>query len=228
MVPTREPEHLAVPGQAAHVRTAFARDPPLGDQGPGGEAQQRDGAFAAVGDVEMLRIAADVQAVCTGTGCQERWCGKRVPVEHPHPGGLHVGDVPRLAIRGDLDVLWHGVIRGQVDRPDELLLLHVDLDQIAGEFAAGYEVAPVGGKVGVVDAVTGDRHRLVDGHGVRVAEDDLVRGLGHDDGVFAVGCEVQVVGIVHGYGFAELGGGGIERGQRVSQVAIDPEGTQIP
>src|SRR5437763_1517725 len=62
VVPPGEPQHLAVGGEPAHVGAAPAGNGPPRHQGAGGEVQYGDRALTPVGDVEVLRVATDVQA----------------------------------------------------------------------------------------------------------------------------------------------------------------------
>src|ERR1700744_85651 len=63
VVTAREPEHLAIGGDASHVGTSAVRNFPLRDQFASGEIEDRYAALAAVGDVKDLRVAADIQPV---------------------------------------------------------------------------------------------------------------------------------------------------------------------
>src|SRR5437870_5193970 len=61
VVAAAPPHHLAVGGDAAHVRRAAAQDRPLVHQLVGGHVEHRDGTLAPVGDVEVLPVPADQQ-----------------------------------------------------------------------------------------------------------------------------------------------------------------------
>src|SRR5580765_4552129 len=63
VVSAAEPEHVAVRRDAAHVGAASAGEAPLRDLPSPREADDRDRALAAVGDVEELAVAARVEAV---------------------------------------------------------------------------------------------------------------------------------------------------------------------
>ena len=63
IVAAGQPKHFAVGGNASHVGTSPAAEPPLGDFFPAAEINYRDAPFAAVRDVEHTRIAADIQAM---------------------------------------------------------------------------------------------------------------------------------------------------------------------
>ena len=75
-----------------------------------------------------------------------------VTVDLPEPVRMHVGDVEDPAVRRELHVLRHpnGAVR-QLEDPGHALAGDVDLDHLAGELAAGDQVATVGGEVEVVD-----------------------------------------------------------------------------
>src|SRR5262249_18548260 len=102
-----QPQHPPVRGQPAHVRRPATGDRPLRDEAAGAEIQYRDRALTPVGDVEMPGVAADVEPVCAEAGGQEFLMGQVTVVEDPDTAGLHVGDVPGVAVGRDLHVLWH-------------------------------------------------------------------------------------------------------------------------
>src|SRR4051794_37515651 len=62
-VAAREPQHLAVGGDATHVRRTAAPDAPLADLLAGLQGDQRDRRVSAVRDVEVERVATHVEAV---------------------------------------------------------------------------------------------------------------------------------------------------------------------
>ena len=57
-----------------------------------------------------------------------------------------------------------------MQRLHDSLLRDVDLDEVAGELAAGEQVAAVGGEVDVVDAAAGYGQGVVQAHGMGLAE----------------------------------------------------------
>src|SRR5438093_9709868 len=67
-VAAREPEHLAVRRDAAHVRAAAARNRPLRDDLARAKADHGDRPLAAVRGIEVLRVATRVEAVDAGAG----------------------------------------------------------------------------------------------------------------------------------------------------------------
>src|SRR6185437_6491643 len=122
---------------AAHVRAAAARDPPLRDNLASPEADYRDRALAAVGRVQELCVATRVEAVDAQPGSEEADHLEPPAVDLPQPVRTHVGDVEDLAVRRQLDVLRHAraTVR-QVEDADDALALNVDLDQLPRELAA--------------------------------------------------------------------------------------------
>src|SRR5205807_2050648 len=125
------------------------------------------------------------------------------------------GDVERPAVGAEADVLRHG--RGPEGEPAQRSEgLGVELQQIAGELAAGDEVAAVGGEVGVVDAPAGHVDRAPQRHGVRVAYVEPVAAFRHDEGRPAVRGEVQVVRRVDRYRSAGLPGARVDRYELVA------------
>src|SRR5262249_30044714 len=228
VVSTRQPQHLAVGRDATHVRAAAAGDAPLGDQLVGGEAHYRNRSLAAISDVEVFRVAADIEPMCPGAGGEQPGRGERIAVEYPDAIGHHVGDVPRPPVRRDLHVLRHWHPTRQMQLRDDPVRFHVDLEQVPGELAADDHVPPVGREVCVVHAVAPDVNGELDGHRVRVTEDDLVLRLGHDDRELTVGREVKVVRVLDRHRATERAGDRVDGRQRVAVVAVDPQGTQVP
>src|SRR5581483_10173384 len=131
VVPSGEPECLAVRGDAAHVWAAAARNAPLRDLLAGAEADDGDRPFAAVAHVEALAVAARIEAVRTRTRCKEADDPVAVRVDFPDAIGLHVGDVKDGAVRRKLDVLRHATTAGREgDRAHDPLLRHVHDHQL--------------------------------------------------------------------------------------------------
>ena len=80
----------------------------------------------------------------------------------------------------------------------------------------------------MVEAVAGHGQGALQGHGVGVADVDAVQAFGHDQGVGAVGGEVEVVGVGDRDGLPGSAGGGVDRDQVVAEVVVDPQGLQVP
>ena len=98
-VAPRQPQHLAVCGDAAHVRAAAAGDAPLGHDLARAEADHADRSLAAVRRVEVPRVAARVEPVHPGAGGQEVDDLEALAVDLPEAVRVHVGDVEHLAVR---------------------------------------------------------------------------------------------------------------------------------
>ena len=133
--------------------------------------------------------------MCAAPGRQEADHAEPVPVDLPEAVGHHVRDVEHAPVRRELDVLGHRA-GAQAQRPHDTLLLHVDLDQLAGELATRDQVAAVRGEVDVVDASALHRQRIPEAEGMGVAKVEPVKRLGDDDREAPVGREVHVVRIV--------------------------------
>src|SRR5581483_3687012 len=92
---------LSPPGcgrDAAHVGAAAAGDPPLLYDLLGAEADHRDGAVAAVGDVQVFAVAAGIEAVRPGAGPHEADHLQAVAVDFPYAACAEVGDVEDLPV----------------------------------------------------------------------------------------------------------------------------------
>ena len=103
----------------------------------------------------------------------------------------------------------------------------VDLDQLAVELAAQEQVPAIRREVHVVGARAGDGERMVQPHGLGVAEVEALQALGDDDGVAAVRCEVEVVRVGHRHGMSGLPGPWIDRRQAVALIVVHPERLQV-
>jgi hypothetical protein len=97
-VAASEPEGLAIGRDAAHVRAAAAGNPPLPKHLAGAETDHGDRAFAAVGRVQQLGVAARIEAVNSGAGAKESDCFQAGAVDLPEPVGVHVGDIEDLSV----------------------------------------------------------------------------------------------------------------------------------
>ncbi len=193
-----------------------------------GERHHRHRPRAAVRDVEVLGVPADVQPVGAGAGPHEAPHLEALGVDQPDAALGHVGDVERRAVRGELHVLGHAVMRRQVDDLADLAPGQVHGHQVAGELAAGQEGRAVDGEVRVVDAAAGHVHRLAQLEGLGVPEVEPVQPFRHDQRGGAVRGEVQVVGVLDLDRLARLPGRGVDRRERVAVVVVDPQRLQIP
>ena len=111
---------------------------------------------------------------------------------------------------------------------DEPLGAQVDGDHLAGELTAGVGIPAVGREVHVVDAqASGDGERVLEGHGVRVAEVQAPERFGDDDGVAPVGGEVQVVGVPDGDRSSRPSGARVDRGEAIADVVVDVERLEV-
>ena len=97
---------------------------------------ERDGAFAAVRDVQALRVAAEVQAVRALAGRNEADVLERLAVDHEDAVAHHVGDVEDAAVGRQPHVLRHRRRFGSFSLPSDLARLDVHLEELAGELAA--------------------------------------------------------------------------------------------
>src|SRR5262249_31414530 len=155
---------------------------------------QGDRAVAPVGHVQVAAVAVGVQAVRVRSGGDEPGYLEGRGVDQPDSGMVLVGDVENAPGGVQLDVLRRGARQVQVAGHPQRV--QVDPDQAARVFAAGDQVGAGGGEVDVVDARATNADPVLEGEGVRVAEVQVLAGLGHDDGVAPVGGEVHVVRIV--------------------------------
>src|SRR5262249_49470897 len=98
VVPPRQPEHLAVDGDAAHVRAPAAGDAPERDDLPRAEVDHRDRSCDSVRDVEKARVAARIEAVGAEARAQKAEAVERRAVDLPEAAGDLVGDVEHLPV----------------------------------------------------------------------------------------------------------------------------------
>src|SRR5512138_2958457 len=107
VVASRQPQHLVVCRHAAHVGTASARNLPLRRDLARSHVDNRDRSFAAVRDIEALRVAAEVQAVRPLARRDEPDVLHGLSVDEKHAVAHHVGDKVDAAVRCDPRVLRH-------------------------------------------------------------------------------------------------------------------------
>src|SRR5689334_21268573 len=117
VVAPREPQPLAVGAHVAHVGASAARHRPRGDHlarrevddghAPRPAFPAVDFVRAAIRDVQVLAVAARIQAVRPHAGIDEADLLERVALDHEDAVGVHVGDEEHLAVRRDADVLGH-------------------------------------------------------------------------------------------------------------------------
>src|SRR3954467_14704226 len=95
---------------------------------------------------------------------------KAIAVQQENAVMHHVGNVKEPTVWRDTYVLGHAG-RRELQTVNHPPLPHIELDEIAAKFAAEDGVAPVYGKISVIDAAALRRsHRLLKLHRVRVAE----------------------------------------------------------
>ncbi len=145
VVARREPQRGAVGAHIAHVGAAAVGDRPVGDDFAALEVDHRNAAGAladagkivraAVGHIEALSVAARIEAVSADAGRDEADFLESVAADHHDAVADHVGDEEHRAVRRDPDVLRH-VAGGELQRGDQLALVHVDLDERVVEFAS--------------------------------------------------------------------------------------------
>ena len=218
-----EPELRAVARHAAHVRAA-AELPGGGDRAGGG-VDDRDGPVEPVGGVEDGGVPAGVEAVGALAGRDELGLLQLGQVDDRHAVALLVGHQEHRTVGGEAHVDRRPA---DVDGAGELHLREVEPHQVTVELARQQHLLAVGGEVAVVDAVAGGRDAALQRPGVGVAEVEAVEAFGHDDGVRAVGREVQVVGVVDRDRLARLAGERVDRSQRVAVVVGDVERLEVP
>ncbi len=165
-------------------------------------------------------------------GVEEPSDGEALAVDEEHAVAHHVGDVEQLAVGREAHILRHAGLR-QGKRRDHPQIGHVELDQIAAELAADDGETTVDGKIRVVDAAAFRRaHRLLERHGVRIAEIEPLVLFGHDHGRAAVRREIEVVGVRHVDDGTGLRGARIDRHDEAGaaarrRAARHPQGLQV-
>src|SRR5438445_7432874 len=192
--PPREPEHRAVGGDVAHVRTAAGDVPRLRDTARA-ERDDGDRPRGAVRHVEVPGVAAWIEAVRPRARRQEAQDTQIDAVDEPDAARGHVGDVEDLAVGRELHVLRR-CAGAQLERAEDPLVLNIELEEHARELTADDRVAPIRREVHVVGTRARNRQRPVQRKRVRVAKVEAVQPLGDDDRVAPVGREVHVVWIV--------------------------------
>ena len=79
------------------------------------------GVRAAIGDVELARVAARVEPVRADAGGDEPDFLERVAIHYEYAVGVHVGDVEDSAVRRDPNVLRHAGWRLRAPSCDRLV-----------------------------------------------------------------------------------------------------------
>src|SRR5204862_6662588 len=164
-----------------------AADVPLGDKLPGGKVEHGNRALVPIGDVEQLRVAAGIQAVCTGARVDEPEHMPASSIDLPDPVRGHVSAVQHLSVGRQLDVLRHRACARQVQDADNSLPPHVDLHHLRGEFAAGQQETSVRGEVHVIDPAARHAEQTVKLHRMGEEEVEQVLAFGGYDRVKTVG-----------------------------------------
>src|SRR5262249_3199189 len=189
---------------------------------------------AAIGDIQLLAVAARVEPMRADACRNEIGLNKAVTVYDIDAVGGHIGNVEAAAAGRNAEVLGHTrLCEAQI--AERLGGDEVDLDQpAAAELAGEDRVAPVDREIGMVDpgAVWG-LDRLLQRHRMRIAKIEALAALGDDDRRLSVWREVQIVGVVDGNGVAGLAGIRIDRRQTTAGAAVlgvfrNPQGVQVP
>ena len=142
-------------------------------------------------------------------GFNESNLSEFVTIDHKYAIGFHVRDVKDLAVWRDANILGHSPLR-HFQIPGNLVFHEINFCQATGEFTGKNRVAPIDGKVGVVDpAAVRSLDGVFERHGVRIAQVEPLQRFGDDDRRAAVRHEVHVVRIVHGYGLAGFARDGV-------------------
>ena len=131
------------------------------------------------------------------------------------------------------DILRH-MARRQRQRLNERVMDEIDLGERVVELAGEDGVRAIRRKVGVIDARALRRRDVaLQRHRMRVAELEPPHGLGDDDRRFAVGREIDVVGVWHVDHLADLACPRIDRRDAAvaaarAHVRRNPQRLQIP
>src|SRR5215207_2088225 len=143
------PELGAIGRELEHV--GAAADLPGVGYLAGRKVYDRDGPRAAVGDVQRLGVPGGIQAVCPFTRWDEldHFHGLRVDDVHAAEGSPLVGDVEDRSVGRELYVYR---VSAYFYLTRDLHLLYIHLRHHPAPFAAGEQVAAVGGEVHVVHA----------------------------------------------------------------------------
>src|SRR3984893_17146475 len=106
--PAGQPELFSVHADIAHVGAAAAGDRPSVLDLASREIENHDAALAvrlaacrvraAVGDVQLLAVAARVQSVRADPGWDKVGLGKAVAIDDVHPVGMHIGHIKAHAV----------------------------------------------------------------------------------------------------------------------------------
>src|SRR6516164_1373837 len=203
----RKPQLLSVRRYISHVGAASARDRQGSFDFVGREVDHRDAALAvrrpvdlvgaAVGDIELGRIAARVKAVRPDPCRNEISLSEALAVDQIDAVGMHVGNVEGRAVWRDPNVLGHASL-GELQITEHLVTDEVDLDEATtAKFAGKDRVASVDREIGVVDpgAARGG-NGLLQRHRMRVAKVEAFASLGDNDRRSTIGSKIEVVGVV--------------------------------
>ena len=204
---------------------------PLGQRRAGVGIEHTDAALVPVRDVELRRVAREVEPVRTHTGGDLPDDLRRGPVEHPHTVLVAVGDVEHRAVGRQLDVLrtHRRVPVRHVDHAQQPVRGDVDHGDPAGELTGEHRRPPVRSEVGVVDArAVRSGQRVLHRPRVRVVEHQLAVRLRDGHSRAPVRGEVQVVRVRHRDRRPGGTGGRIEGGQLVAEVVAGVERAHVP
>ena len=181
----------------AHVGRSTRYRPRRHDRA-GGEVDDADGPGVAVRHVEVLRVAARVQAVRAATRGQECHHDEGLRIDLPHTAVGHVGDVEQRAVGRELHVLRPRERPRQRDRSAPPT--GRERRSPRGRRRTRNSRAPANRRR-VKSMWSIPRHgtdtdftRLIE---LRIPEVESLLRLGHDDRVPSVGSEIQVVRIGH-------------------------------
>ena len=241
VVPAGEPQLPPVGAHVPHVGAPTARHRPRGDDPLRRGVEHRDTPRpvaaarcripAAVADVHAAAVPAGVNAVRALPGSDEPDAPERVGIHEVDAVRHHVGDVEHPPVRRRADVLGHRA-RAQAIGVEQQIADHpargdIELQHLARKLARRKRVPPVGGELHVVHALALHRHRLDQGHRVRVAEVEPPEPLRHHDRPPAIGREVEVVrvGDRHARPFAPVHR--VNRREGVPQIVCYPERREI-
>src|SRR5450830_949172 len=241
----RQPQILAVGADVAHVGAAAARNRPLRNHFFGGEIDHADAALAlalavdavraAVSDIQLLAVAARVQAMRAHARLDEADFLEGGAIDDVHAIGVHVVDKEFLAIGRDAYVVRHALLDAadfigrathgaglgetfiwhlQFQIAIDLAVHHIDLGDGAVEFAGKDGVAAIVREIGVVDAAALRRiNGILHGHGLRIPEVQAMARFGYHDGRLAIRRVIHIIRIVDRHFLARLARQRVDRRQ---------------
>ena len=232
VVPAREPEHATVGRDAAHVGRSTG-DRPRGDDRAGREVDDADGSRVAVRDVQVLRVAARVQARARRRPVGRNPTTVEASARRPPTRRRSSCRRRRRCVPSGESFTSCGTReRPRAARPccTTDWSCDVDHDEVARELAARERERPVGREVHVVDAAcTAPVPTSTSVIELGSRKSSRLLRLGDDDRVPAVGREVQVVRIGHGDRRpARQAGVRVDRREAVAVVVVDVERLQVP